>query len=339
VRRALVTGATGMLGARIVERLAGGGWSVRALVRDPAAAAWLGALGVELVPGDLGDAACLRAAAAGCDAVFNAAAAIGTGADHAAFRRVNVEGVGHLVTAVAAAGARLVHVSSTAVFGRHRYHARPTDETLPLPVLAAADAYGRSKQESERLVLTAHAQGRAWACVVRPPVMYGTRDRQLAPRLGPVLLRGVFPLIGGGRARLPLVHADAVAEGAIRAASVERAAGSVYHLTSDFEVSVGELALYAARGLGRRVWRPRVPCVVGRAAFRALALGLIVAGRRDLAPHADGLLQMLTRDNPFSCERARRELAWSPQIRPAEGIPEAFRWWREHRGSTAAGRA
>jgi UDP-glucose 4-epimerase len=257
---------------------------------------------------------------------------------------VNVTGTAHLLAAVAAAGSRLVHVSSTSVFGRQRYRSAPTDESAPLPDLPAADAYGRSKQEAERLVLDAHAGGRAWAVVVRPPVMYGRRDRQFAPRLGPVLERGVFPLIGGGRTRLTLVHADAVADGAIRAATNDAAGGRVYHLTNDFDVTVAEMVRFAARGLERRVLAPRLPVAVGRVAFRALARALVAAGRRDLAPHAEGLLQMLTRDNPFTSERARRELGWSPVIRPAEGLPEAFRWWKDSRGAgdldhAATGRA
>ena len=335
--RALVTGATGMLGARIVERLLSQGWSARALVRDPEPAAWLAALGVTTVAGDLTDAASLASAARGCDAVFNAAAAIGAGSDHGSFRRVNVTGTQRLIEAAAAAGARLVHVSSTAVFGRQRYFERPTDESAPLPELPAADAYGRSKQDAERLVLDAHARGHVWAAVVRPPVMYGRRDRQLAPRVGPALERGLFPLIGGGRTRLALVSADAVADGAIRAASTDRAGGRVYHLTNDFDVTVAELVRFAARGLGRRVLALRIPLAVGRVAFRLLALGLRAGGRRDLAPHAAGLLEMLTRDNPFSSERARRELGWAPAIPPAEGIAEAFHWWKQSR--SAAGSA
>ena len=177
--RALVTGATGMLGARLVERLLGEGWNVRALARDPSRAAWLEAQGVRVAAGDLTDPESLAAAAAGCDAVFDAAAAIGPGGDHEAFRRVNVTGTAHVLAAAAAAGSRLVHVSSTSVFGRQRYRPTPTDETAALPELPEADAYGRSKQEAERLVLDAHAQGRVSAVVgaaaghvrpARPPV-------------------------------------------------------------------------------------------------------------------------------------------------------------------------
>jgi nucleoside-diphosphate-sugar epimerase len=42
-------------------------------------------------------------------------------------------------------------------------------------------------------------------------------------------------------------------------------------------------------------------------------------------------LSMLTEDNPFSSERARRELGWSPVVHPDDGVPEAFRWWLTHR--------
>lgn len=331
MRRALVTGATGMLGARIVERLVAERWKVRALVRDRSRAGWLESLGAQPVPGDLGDPDSLRAAAEGCRAVFSAAAAIGPGSEHETFRRVNVAGTAHVVAAAAAAGARLVHVSSTSVFGRQRYHSTPTDERAPLPELPSADAYGRSKQEGERVVLAAHARGQLWAAVVRPPVMYGPRDRQFAPRIGPLFARGFFPLIGGGRTTLTLVSADAVAEGAIRAALTDGAGGRVYHLTNDFDVTVAEMVRFAARGLGCRVLAPRVPMALGRAAFEALALALGASGRRDLAPHALGLLHMLTRDNPFTSERARGELGWAPEVRPAEGLEAAFSWWKRSR--------
>ena len=77
MRTALVTGGTGMVGSALVERLVAEGITVRALVRDTAAAAWLADLGARLVPGDLGNVASLHEATAGCDLVFHAAAALG----------------------------------------------------------------------------------------------------------------------------------------------------------------------------------------------------------------------------------------------------------------------
>ncbi|MGH7633221.1 MAG: NAD-dependent epimerase/dehydratase family protein, partial [Gemmatimonadaceae bacterium] len=114
---ALVTGATGQVGSYIVERLAAEGWSVRALVRDAAAAAWLASTGVALIQGDVRDPASLMTAANGCDAIFHTAALV-TAASWTNYRAVNVIGTQHVVEAAAASGARLLQLSSVAVYGR-----------------------------------------------------------------------------------------------------------------------------------------------------------------------------------------------------------------------------
>jgi nucleoside-diphosphate-sugar epimerase len=326
--RALVTGATGMLGAYLLETLQGRGWRVRALVRSPSTLPGLQERGVEVALGDLEDAPSLSDAARGCDVVLHAAAAIGSDAEWDRFRRVNVQGTANVVEAARRAGARLVHVSSTAVYGGARYGSRPTDELTPLPDLPEADAYGRSKQEAEQIVLNACSSGLIWGTVVRPPVMYGSGDRQFAPRVGPVLEHGVFPLIDGGLARLTLVHARNVAEGAVLAASVEAARGRVFLLADDYPTTVVDLVRGAEKGLQRRIRSPRVPLALGRAGFALLAITLRTVGRSDLARHAGGTLEMLTRDNPFTSRRARTELGWQPSVRPETGLPEAFRWWK-----------
>src|SRR5687767_15510817 len=73
---ALVTGATGLVGSYIVERLRTDGWSVSALVRDPSGAESLRYAGVEVRAGDILDASTFASAARRTDAVFHAAAAI-----------------------------------------------------------------------------------------------------------------------------------------------------------------------------------------------------------------------------------------------------------------------
>lgn len=331
--RALVTGATGMLGSYLVECLRDRGWSVRALVRSRERGAWLARFGAELVEGSLEDLDSLAAAANRCDAIFHAAAAIGAGGDWEEYRRGNVEGTSNVIEAASCVDARLVHVSSTSVYGAARYFDEPTDEDIPLPELPAHDVYGRSKQEAEAVVLAAHRTGTVWTSVVRPPVMYGRRDRQFAPRIAPVLQRGLFPRINGGRTTLALVHARHVAEGAILAAESDVAGGRVFLLANDFPVTVTDLVRCAEAGLGRRIYAPAVPEPVGKAGFAALG-GILKAVRKGvLARHATGTFRMLTRDNPFTSERARRELGWSPSIQPEVGLTEAFRYWKSQRSS------
>jgi len=333
MRRALVTGATGMLGSYLVQRLKESGYHVRALARSPGAAPWLQEMGVEMVRGELADAQALVAGADGCDVVVHAAAAIGPQSDWETFRAGNVQGTGNVVDACARAGARLVHVSSTAVYGDARYEMAPVSEGVSLPQLPEADSYGRSKQEAERVVRDAQASGRIWAAIVRPPVMYGQRDRQFIPRVAAVMNRGVFPLCGGGTTTLPVVHANAVAEGAILALHTDAANGGIYNLTTDFPLTVADLVALARVGLGRRIRAPVLSPGSSRTFFRVLALALRAIGRGDLAAHVHGTLEMLTRDNPFSSARAWEELEWSPTVRPEVGLPDAFRWWKAHHGS------
>ena len=194
MRRALVTGATGQVGAYLVERLAADGWHVRALVRAPARAAWLEPLGATLIGGDIMDRARLAAAADGCDAIFHAAALVTSDGGWPLFDAANVEGTRNAIAAAESSKARLVHISSVAVYGgAARYRDTPTDEDTPLAPLSEGAHYARSKREADSLVLNAHAAGHIWGCAVRPDVIYGRYDRQFVPRAARIMQARLFP--------------------------------------------------------------------------------------------------------------------------------------------------
>ena len=100
-----------------------------------------------------------------------------------AYRVTNIDGTRNAIAAAERAKARLLHVSSVAVYGPSaRYDAARrgmrTDEDAPLAPLPDRAHYARSKRESEAVVLKAHREGRVWATAVRPDVIYGKRDRQ-----------------------------------------------------------------------------------------------------------------------------------------------------------------
>jgi nucleoside-diphosphate-sugar epimerase len=332
VSRALVTGATGLVGSHIVERLVADGWSVRAFVRDASAARWLRECGAELAQGDILDGESLRSAMAHCDTVFHCAALISASGNWDRFQRANIDGTRAVIDAAAAAKARLVHTSSVAVYGGSaRYRDTPTDEDAPLAPLDAHAYYARSKREAEHLVLDAHATGELWATAIRPPMIYGRRDRQLVPRFARVMRTGLFPLFAHGRSTMSLVHASAVADGAVRAAGCEIAGGRAYNLANDFPVTVADMVQLGSNGLGRRVRGVPVPLPVARAALATLARVAQLAHRDAIAVQLPDAVSTFSRDNPFTSERARRELGWSPTVRPEVGIPDAFAWFKEHR--------
>ncbi len=303
------------------------------MVRSPESARWLHRASVELVAGDVTNGPAFAAAAAGCDTIFHAAAAIMERGSWERFRALNVGGTENAIAAAEESGARLLHISSVAVYGsatRYRADGSRTDETTSLPPPASMGVYGRSKRESEDLVLHAHAAGRIWATAVRPSVIYGPRDRQFTPRVARLLSHGIVPLIGGGRTTLAIVHAANVADGALRAATTGSAGGRAYNLANDGDVTVKEFVQLAGEGLGRRIRMPVVPYALARAGVAALSRAVALAKGPALATQARSSLAFLTHDNPFSSDRARRELEWVPPVSPSDGIRDAFRWWREN---------
>ena len=336
-RHALVTGATGLVGSHLTEQLADAGWTVRALVREPRHAAWLRELGAsDLVRGDVLDAASFAAAAKGNDVIFHTAAAITPAAgDWESYRATNVGGTSAAIDAARSSGARLMHVSSVAVYGpqgRYRADGQPTTEDAPMPPIPEHAFYARSKRESEALVMAAHERGDIWATAIRPDVIYGKRDRQFIPRMATMFSRfHAFPLPGGGKNTLAIINAASVADAAIRAATTDAAGGRAYNVANEGNTTLRDFVELAATGLGTVVVRVPVPLGIiglGLSAVQKLWKRFDLPGS-EVLQHAS--LNFVSRDNPFSSARAERELAWSPVVAPVDAIPEAFRWWARER--------
>jgi nucleoside-diphosphate-sugar epimerase len=330
---ALVTGATGLVGSHVVELLLREGWSVRGLARGDAARAAVRDAGAEPVTGDITDSASVAVASRGVDVLFHTAAAITQRGGWESYRRMNVEGTAAVIDAAAGTGARLLHLSSVAVYGANgRYQsAEKTSEDTPLGPLTERSFYARSKRESEQMVMDAHRSGRVWATAVRPDVIYGPRDRQFVPRMARALALGVMPVIGGGRSTLAVVHAANVAEGALLAARSAVAGGRVYNLTNDYDVTVRDFFRLGAEGLGVRARFVPVPVWTAKLGLRVVKLVDRVMLGGKFAVATEGSLSFFSRDNPFTSERAKSELGWSPSMVPDVGIPASFRWWAAHR--------
>ncbi len=172
----LVTGGTGFVGSHVARQLLGGSHAVRLLVRDEAKAGrYFRALGEgmpALATGDITDAASVRRALAGCDAVVHAAAATPMGSTTAQLRAVNVGGTRNVVDAAVAAGiGRIVCLSSiTAIFdpdGR-----KVTPEAAPSP---SRMPYGQSKFDAEVYLRELQARGEPIA-IVYPGGVIGPDD-------------------------------------------------------------------------------------------------------------------------------------------------------------------
>jgi nucleoside-diphosphate-sugar epimerase len=286
-----------------------------------------------MVPGDVCDAKMVSQAAASCDAIFHTAAAISPRAGWEAFRSTNIDGTNAIIAAASESGARLLHLSSVAVYGSSRWGTELTSEETALAPLPEHAYYARSKRESEELVLGAHRRNEIWASAVRPNWIYGERDRQFIPRALKLFDLPLIPLIEGGHSILSMVHAGNVADAAVRAIGVDGAGGRAYNTTNDFPVSVADFVRLGALGLGRRARTISVPLWAASGAMKMVKGAVQLAKGQEMSGHASGIVPALSRDNPFTSERARRELGWDPPFHPEKAIPAAFRWQRENSGS------
>lgn len=177
----LVTGATGLVGARLVPRLVAAGADCRVLVRPGKAAP----AGVQAVEGDLFDAASLAGAVAGVSAILHLAAVFRT-QDTELIWKSNLEGTRSLIAAARANApeARFVMASTSNVYDRNG--ARPGRET---DAVAPDQAYPASKVAAEQAL---RESGLNWA-VVRFPFVYGDGDGHLEMLPGHLAAFGFHP--------------------------------------------------------------------------------------------------------------------------------------------------
>lgn len=262
-RPILVTGAAGFLGSAVVRRLQREGQPVRALVRSTSRLDRLDGLTADLVAGDIRDAAALRAAVDGCQAVIHLA---GPSAwpllDAPDVRPVIVDGTAAVLEAARKTGVpRVVYVSSSAALGPATDDV-PRDETDPvLPLDPRRMPYAAAKREAEELCQRAFAAGQD-VVVVSPCEVYGPGDRDLvtAGNLLPLLAGPLRPVCRGGTS---IAHVDDVA-GAVVAALLRGRSGERYLLGGE-NLTHRRLAELLSEITGRRPLVITLPTFLVRA--------------------------------------------------------------------------
>jgi nucleoside-diphosphate-sugar epimerase len=333
----LVTGATGLLGSHIAERLVARAGRVRALVRPGSRTEFLESLGVEIVRGDLTDPSACVSAVAGTRWVFHCAAKVGDWGRWSEFQSDCMDATRTLALAAASEQIdRFVHISSTSAYGHPPDQETPIDETAPLGQnVWVLDYYTRSKVECEQ-ALWSIAEARSLPLtVIRPSWLFGERDRTTAPRLVREFRRGRMMILGKGDNPLSAVYAGVVADAAILAAGNPRAADEAFNITSHTRITQREFLNLFADALGL----PRIK--------RHVAYGLAFNGgfllelqdrvlRRSRPPRVTRYgAWLLGRYLEYSTAKARAILGWQPAIGYRESIERTINWFLQQESATA----
>lgn len=315
--KVFVTGATGFIGGRVAELLTGRGDQVVALVRKPASAGALEAMGCSLVEGDLADVEAIASGLEGVDAVIHCAAIYEVGitdGEAERMREANVNGTRNVLEAALSAGIpRTVYVSTCGAFGNTG--GEVVDETYEHPGNGYTSVYEETKVLAHKAALEIASRGLGLV-VVQPGGVYGPGDhsalgeviRKFAKRQLPAML---FPDLG-----MSLVHRDDVADGIILALDKGRL-GESYVIGGQIETMRGLINTEAGI-LGRRPPRMVVPAGLVRALNPAgrIVGPLLGTGPNlaELASSGDGVTFWAT------SAKAQEELGYSPR-----GLEEGLR--------------
>jgi len=323
--KALVTGATGFVGSHLAELLHRRGDEVTALIRNPAKAAHLASLGTRLIEGDLSSRDALAAAVTGQDIIYHVAGTVAA-RNEAAFLLANRDGVMRLVEAAEQTGRhpRFVLVSSMAAGGPAPRGRPLSGEEPPRPVTQ----YGRSKLAGEAALRSSRLR---WT-IVRPPMVYGPRDREVL-KVFQIARYGVAPIFGTGAQELSAVYGPDLAAALVAAGSSETAVGRTYYACHPEIVQSAEFvrkvraAVAASGGKDPDLVLLRVPSWLGRGILTVTGGLASLAGQATVltADKANEFFQPAWTGDPSPLTR---DTGWQARHDLTAGLAETTAWYR-----------
>lgn len=319
--RVLVTGASGMLGRAVAERLVADGHDVRTLQRRPS-----GVAGAQDVAGSVTDPAVVRDALVDRDAVVHLAAKVSILGPPAEFEAVNVGGTRHLLQESARAGVRrFVHVSSPSV--AHLGRSLAGAGAGPADPDHARGSYARTKATAELSALAAHDPDGLAVIVVRPHVVWGPGDTQLVGRLVDRARAGRVPVLGQGAALIDTTYVDNAVDALVAALHADVTAyGEPYVVTNGEPRPVLELLVGICEACGVPVPRRHVPAAVARGAGSVLDLAWRALPLPGEPPLTRFVAEQLSTAHWFDQRRTREALGWTPSVSLDEGLARLADW-------------
>ena len=327
---ALVTGGTGFLGRRLVERLLAEGRPVTVLARTPAPD--LEKRGVRFLRASLDDGDDIRASCRGIDTVFHVAAKVGVWGHWAEFHVTNILGTEAILEGCQQFGVRrLVYTSTPSVVYNGRDLAG-ADESLPLTT-DCPSPYPITKAIAERAVLAANSE-KLRTIALRPHLIWGVGDPHLVPRVLSRARSGRLRIVGNGQNRVDMVHVENVvdahllAEQALTVPSpiasrlspdARSAAGRAFFITNGEPVLLWEWINQLLVALGE----PPVTKKLSLSAASAIGALCETLWRllpvRTEPPITRFIAAELAKDHWFDLTAARRDLGYTPRISMAAG--------------------
>jgi len=326
--KAFVTGSTGLAGSSLCERLVADGHSVRALVRKTSDTSFLESLGsVELVVGDItGTVEDLTEVIGDADTVFHTAALVDDWADRDFMVQVNVTALENLLKASKKASIRrFIYLSSLVVLGM-----RPQiDLDESAPYVHTGDNYNYTKILGEEVARKYRDEGLPMV-IIRPPYIYGPRDRQFFPRLVHSLSIGKFKFVGSGDNAFSLVYVGNLVEAMMLAAEKDDVAGELFIITDSESITRRELVEIVCEKLDIKMPTAKVPAFVAKAMVPILECVYRVFKLKGSPIINRFKLKFMYTPLTFNIDKACSRLGYKPVKNIREALALSLDWYREN---------
>ncbi|RPI61219.1 MAG: NAD-dependent epimerase/dehydratase family protein [Lysobacterales bacterium] len=316
---AIVTGAAGWLGRRMVETLRPR--PVRSFVLPGETSTG------DVVTGDVrnpGNCETLFAGARGAT-LFHCAGVVHPRRVRDFFD-VNVTGTENVLSAAARAGVRrAVIVSSNSPIGVNPSPDHVFDESSPY---APYMGYGRSKMQMELAVRGFQERTEIETVIIRPPWFYGPYQPPRQTLFFEMIRDGKGPIVGGGQNRRSMAYIDNLCQGLLLAESTAAAAGETYWIADERPYTMNEILDTVERLLEDEF---SIPCKHRR--LRLPGLASQVAWLGDFSLQKLGLyhqklhvLSEMNKSIACSIDKAKRELGYRPEVALEEGMRRSIAW-------------
>lgn len=327
--RVLVTGASGFVGSTLCDELSRRGHELKVLMRSTSKTRNLGRARVTPVQGDLRDARSLENAVKDVDVIFHVAGVV-TAKNLEDFLESNEGGTRNLAEAALRFNPelrRFLYVSSLAAAGPAEPGGSRREDETENPV----SWYGESKLAGE---LVLREMGKELpSVVVRPPAVYGPRDRGIYTFFDAVS-KGVLPLLGlenPDPRRYSFVHVDDLVQGIVLAGMSERkfSPAEVFYVSGDEEYSWEQSMRWIAEGLEKKPVDLRLPLPLMYGAA-ALCTGVTKLTGKLMPLSLDKMKEL--KALAWTCDngKVKRDLGFRPYWALKDGLRQTARWYREN---------
>lgn len=319
-KQIFVTGASGLIGSRVTQKLLEEGAYVKALVRNPLKAGLLAQMGADIVLGDITDLNAVKNALQGCQLVFHFAGVLNEYKPWTYYRAVNVKGTELLAQAALEANVeRFIHTSTVYVYGKKTVGFVSENS----PRYKSNDPYADTKLEAELSIQSLITEKKFPAIIIQPSQVYGPND--LTWTRGPIKMirKGSMLLVNKGKGLVQPVYVDDLVYGVISAAK-KGVIGETYILCGSEPVTIRTFFGYYANMIGKS----RLPTVPFALAYAIAGMAELLAKLFDKPPvFTMGELSSVIMHTVYDGTKAKDDLQWEASTSLPDGMREVRKWF------------